>query len=84
MTIEQMIVNVVGTLAFGGGGIVTIALIYRYQFNKLLDSHCVQIDRICNSHEETVNRNATAFEKAITNRDEQLKQIIDFAMQHKL
>jgi hypothetical protein len=75
--IEQLIINAIGTLAFGGGGIAVVAYIYNQQFTKLITTHKEEIDRICTSHEKTNERNATAFELALSGQNEQLKRYID-------
>ncbi|MDR1291746.1 MAG: hypothetical protein LBK06_11155 [Planctomycetaceae bacterium] len=72
-----MIINAIGTLAFGGGGIGVVAYIYNSQFTKLVTTHKEEIDRICTNHEKTVERNAKAFEIALTAQNEQLKRFID-------
>ena len=77
---EQMLINMAGTLAFGGGGIVAVAYIYHRQFNKIVETNNETVQRICESHEKTVERNASAFEAAMQTRDDQLKRFIDSAI----
>ena len=62
---EQMIVNAVGTLAFGGGGIAIVSYFAHQQFKILSDYHKAAVERVCDSFDREMDRRDKNLERML-------------------
>ena len=63
---EHMIVNAVGTLAFGGGGIAIVSYFAHQQFKIQSEHHKAAIDRVCDSFDREMDRRDKNLERILT------------------
>lgn len=63
---ETQIFEVIGTLGFGGGGIVVVAY-FAYHYGKAqLENHKAELTRMCES-----------FDRALDRRDKDIEDLVD-------
>ena len=55
-TMEQMLINAAGTLAFGGGGIAIVAYFAHLQFKIQSENHQSALKRVCDSFDRALDR----------------------------
>jgi len=73
---EANLINLVGTIGFGGGGIVIVAYIYWKQLESVLRNHKEQIDRLCETHQAELNRVCDSFDRSIDHRDKDINLLV--------
>ena len=73
---EANLINALGTLGFGGGGIAIVAYL-AYQYGKAqLENHRASIKMVCDSHEANTKRICDSFDRDLARRDIHMEHLV--------
>ena len=73
---DANLINALGTLGFGGGGIAIVAYL-AFQYGKAqLENHKTSIETVCGSYEANTKRICDSFDNDLARRDIHMEYLV--------